>query len=268
VIVTELFVYPVKSARGVPCSSVRITPTGFEWDRQWMVINAHGVFLSQRSHPRMALLVPQVSPDGLQLGFPGVAPLVLPFTYEGASVPVRVHDDRCVGIDQGDEAARWISDVLGAPLRMVRVPEAPRRVASPKFAGDTVAPLGFSDAFPVLVCNQASLDDLNTRMEAPIPMDRFRPNIVIEGLEPWSEDHIESVTMGDLTLRLVKPCTRCTVPSVDQLTGERSTDPAPVLKNFRFDKTLRGVTFGENAVISHGLGVELRRGVPCQVTFD
>jgi uncharacterized protein YcbX len=265
--VTELFVYPVKSTRGIAQPRVRITATGFEWDRQWMLIDAKGLFLSQRTHPQMACIVPEITADTLVLNAPGLPPLKLPYTAGGERIDVRVHRDRCVGLDQGNAADEWVSAALGEPLRLVRVPLLPERVANPEFAGPDPAPMGFADGFPVLVCNEASLADLNARMPQAVPMDRFRPNVVLRGLEPWAEDHIDALTIGALTLRLVKPCVRCTIPGVDQLTGRRSTDPAPVLKKFRFNRELLGITFGENAVIAAGAGSQIERGARCEVSF-
>jgi uncharacterized protein YcbX len=265
--VTELFVYPVKSTRGIAQPRVRITATGFAWDRQWMLIDAKGLFLSQRTHPQMACIVPEITADTLVLNAPGLPPLKLPYTAGGERIDVRVHRDRCVGLDQGNAADEWVSAALGEPLRLVRVPLLPERVANPEFAGPEPAPMGFADGFPVLVCNEASLADLNARMPQAVPMDRFRPNVVLRGLEPWAEDHIDALTIGALTLRLVKPCVRCTIPGVDQLTGRRSTDPAPVLKKFRFNRELLGITFGENAVIAAGAGSQIERGARCEVSF-
>jgi uncharacterized protein YcbX len=128
--------------------------------------------------------------------------------------------------------------------------------------------MGFADGFPVLVCNAASLADLNTRLPAGIPMERFRPNVVLEGLPAWAEDRIETLTLGEVTLRPVKPCTRCTIPSIDQRTGRPSIDPTPALRQFRFDKRLRGVKFGENAVIVTGIAREIERGANCRVDFE
>jgi uncharacterized protein YcbX len=266
--ITDLFVYPVKSTRAVAKSNVRITGTGFEWDRQWMAINANGVFLSQRTHPQLARIVPEVTANALVLTAPNLPPLQLPHSNQGERVAVRVHRDACVGVDQGATANEWMSRALGESVRLVRVPPDPLRRANPAFAGTVSAPMGFADGYPVLVCNRASLDDLNGRMPEAIPMERFRPNIVLEGLPAWAEDRIDSIQVGDLTLRLVKPCVRCTIPSVDQQTGLASTDPAPVLKTFRFSKALLGITFGENAVIVSGTGCEIERGADCHVTFE
>jgi uncharacterized protein YcbX len=266
--IAGLFVYPVKSMRGTEKSRVRVTGTGFEWDRQWMLIDAGGTFLSQRTHPQLACIVPAVTSDALVLNAPGLPQLSLPLTSAGESVAVRVHRDPCVGVDQGAQAHEWASRAVGQPVRLVRVPTETKRNANREFAGSVPAPMGFADGFPVLVCNQASLQDLNTRMPQAVPMERFRPNIVLEGLPAWAEDRIDTLTVGPLTLHLVKPCTRCTIPSIDQRTGMPSTDPGPVLRQFRFNKNLLGVTFGENAVIVAGTGGEIERGARCRVSFE
>ena len=265
--ITGLFVYPLKSARAVSCPRVRLSTTGFEWDRQWMLINAHGVFLSQRTHPQLACIVPELGPQELWLQAPRLAPLRLPLSSNGARRSVRVHQDFCVGVDAGDAAGEWASRVAGEPARVVRVPAHIERFANPAFAGSVPAPMGFADGYPVLVCNQASLDELNTHLPERIPMERFRPNIVLEGLPAWAEDRIDALTVDGVTLRLVKPCTRCTIPAVDQQTGQPATDPAPVLRRLRFDKALRGFTFGENAVIAAAQRGEIAQGTVCEVSF-
>jgi uncharacterized protein len=266
--VTTLCIYPVKSARGLPLDIARIVSTGFEWDRQWMVVNEKGTFLSQRTHPQLTQIVPELGADALALSAPGLPSLTVPYSHEGERLAVRVHRDCCVGVDQGAEAADWVTQAVGESVRLVRVPQNTERRANPKFAGAEPAPMGFADGYPILVCNQASLDQLNDRMPKPIPMDRFRPNIVLDGLPAWSEDHIDALFIGRVTLRLVKPCTRCSIPSIDQRTGQPSTDPLPVLRPFRFDKELLGITFGENAVIVSGAGSEVRRGSSCRVSFE
>ena len=136
------------------------------------------------------------------------------------------------------------------------------------YAGNTEAHTAFADAYPLLVLSQASLADLNQRLESPLPLNRFRPNIVLNGLAPFAEDRIASVQIGAVTLQLVKPCTRCVITSTDQRTGERSTNPLPYLREFRFDRNLLGVTFGENAVVAAGVGASIERGAECVVTFD
>jgi uncharacterized protein len=267
VTVDELNVYPLKSGRRIPRSSVRLTATGFEWDRYWMVVNPEGTFLSQRTHPKLAWIQPELSDTALTLHAPERAPLVLPLEARGESIDVKVWKDPCQGLDQGEAASAWVSAVLGEPVRVVRALDNPKRVASPEYAGTTPAPVAFSDGFPVLVCNRASLEHLNTRMPEPVPMERFRPNMVLQGLPAFAEDRISSVRVGDATLRLVKPCTRCVITSTDQRTGERSTNPLPILREFRFDRTLLGVTFGENAVPTGGVGAVIETGAECVVTY-
>jgi MOSC domain-containing protein len=266
--VTELWVYPVKSMRGSARERLRLTATGFEWDRQWMVVDSKGKFLSQRTHPQLARVVPEIERSMLRLEAPGLAALRVPLSAQGTPVPVSVWDDSCTGLDQGEEAAAWTSAAVGAPVRLIRVAPAMGRLASAQFAGPLRAPLNFPDGYPILVTNEASLEALNTQLPRPVPMGRFRPNLVLRGLPAWAEDRIDTLRLGAVTLRLVKPCLRCTIPSIDQLTGEPSTDPAPALKKLRFSKQLRGVMFGENAVIISGSGTEVECGAEVEVTYD
>ena len=265
---SALFVYPVKSMRGVARAQVHLAATGFEWDRQWMVVDAKGTFLSQRTHPHLARIVPEISADALVLNAPGMPALRVPLTAAGEAVAVRVWKDACVGLEQGSAAHEWVSRVLQRPVRLVRVAPDMERHASVEFAGSAPAPLAFPDGYPVLVCNEASLEDLNDRLRERLPMERFRPNLVLQGLPAWAEDRIDTLTIGAVTLRLVKPCTRCAIPSLDHLTGDPATDPLPVLRKFRFSKALRGITFGENAVIVSGAGAAIERGTHCLVSFE
>ena len=268
VTVQELNVYPVKSARGIPKTRVRLAATGLEWDRHWMVVREDGTFLTQRTHPVLTRILTELTGEALVLTADGCAPLLLPLEPRGEGRPVRIWKDSCQGLDQGDDAAAWVSGVLGEPVRLVRTPATPDRRASPEFAGSHVAPLAFPDGYPVLLCNRASLDDLNGRLPEALPMERFRPNLVLDGLPPFAEDRIASIEIGPITLTLVKPCTRCIIPSTDQRTGIRGLDPLPVLRTFRFDRKLLGVTFGENAVITGGIGEFLERGAECRVLYE
>jgi len=257
--VSALFFYPVKSTRGIATARARLAPTGFEWDRQWMIVDESARFLTQRTHPHMARIVPQVNEGSLTLRHPVLPDLRVPREQGGESLTVRIWDDVCVGVGQGSEADTWLTHALGQPVRLVRA-QPQMRAANAQYASPTPAPIGFPDGYPVLVCNLASLADLNTRLPQPMPMERFRPNVVLEGLPAWAEDRIAALTVGPVTLRLVKPCLRCSIPSLDHLTGEPVFNVLPVLKRFRFNRALRGVMFGENAVIEHGSGEELRRG--------
>ncbi len=271
--VHALNIYPVKSARGIPLDSVRLVATGLEWDRQWMVVDATDSFITQRTHPRLARVVPSIERDALGLSAEGLEPITVPLAGEGAPITVQVWNDTCIAQDQGDEASEWLSEAIGDAVRLVRVGPRMERVASPRYAGPDRAPVTFVDGYPVLVCNPASLEDLNARMAAPVPMERFRPNLVVGGLAAFEEDRIAAIEIeasrgAPVTLRLVKPSTRCVITSTDQRTGERTTNPLPVLKQFRFDRVLKGVTFGENAVIAEGVGQILAIGARCRVRYD
>ncbi len=266
--VQELNVYPVKSCRGIARQTVRLQPTGFEWDRQWMVVDATDSFITQRTHPKLATIEPALAADALSLSAKGAGTLRVPFELQGPPVTVRVWNDICTAQDQGDEPSEWLSAVLGDSVRLVRVSSQMDRMANARFAGPDPAPVTFVDGYPILVCNRASLEDLNARMPKPIPMARFRPNLVLEGLGPFAEDRIAALRIGDVTLRLVKPSIRCIITSTDQQTGERSINPLPVLKQFRFNRELMGVAFGENAVIAAGVGGTISVGARCAARMD
>lgn len=271
--VQALNIYPIKSARAIPLGSVRLAATGFEWDRQWMAVDAADSFITQRTHPRLARVVPSIGREALTLSAEGLEAFEVPLTIEGAPVTVQVWNDSCIAQDQGDAAADWLSEVIGDSVRLVRVGPRMERAANPRYAGPDRAPVTFVDGYPILVCNTASLEDLNARMPTPVPMERFRPNLVIAGLSPFEEDRIAALDIvsceGEpVRLRLVKPSTRCVIPSTDQRTGERSTNPLPYLRPFRFDRELKGITFGENTVIASGVGRSIAVGAPCTVCFD
>ncbi|HEY2591199.1 MAG TPA: MOSC N-terminal beta barrel domain-containing protein [Steroidobacteraceae bacterium] len=272
-IVHALNIYPVKSARAVPLGSVRLAATGFEWDRQWMTVDAADSFVTQRTHPRLARVVPALGREALTLSAEGLEALEVPLAIEGAPVTVQIFNDTCIAQDQGDEAAEWLSEVIGDVVRLVRVGPRMDRVANPRYAAPDRAPTTFVDGYPILVCSTASLEYLNARMSSPVPMERFRPNLVIDGLSPFEEDRIAALEIASpggepVRIRLVKPSTRCVIPSTDQHTGERSTNPLPFLRQFRFDRTLKGITFGENAVIASGVGRTVAVGAHCTVRFD
>jgi uncharacterized protein YcbX len=258
-------IYPVKACRRVELDAARLGATGLADDRDWMVTRPDGRFLSQRSHPALARLVPRLTDAGLELGCAGLAPLAVRSDAAGEVREVAVWDDRMLAVDAGGIAAAWLTRALGEPARLVRVSRETRRFANRAYVGARDVPVSFADAYPILVCSTASLAVLNARLPAPVPMERFRPNLVLDGLEPFAEDSIGAVRIGAVVLRFVKPCTRCTVPSIDQDSGERSTDPGPALKAFRYDPVLRGVLFGVNAVAEGPPGAALVVGAPVEV---
>jgi len=260
--IASLHVYPVKSCRGIDVDSVLMTPTGPEWDRRWMIVTADDRFITQRTHPKLATIAVRVGNGELRLTVEGREPLVLDAGHAGNSRRVTIWNDKCLGVDAGDEAAAWLSGVLGEALRLVRLDPAVPRLANPKYAGSAPHPVTFTDGYPILLVSSESLAELNRRLPEPIPMARFRPNVVIEGVAAHAEDAMTLYRFGPIVLRGVKLCTRCPVTTTDQVTGARDAHQQPLraLGKYRHDYVLKGVTFGQNCVVEAGVGERLRAG--------
>jgi uncharacterized protein len=261
--------YPVKSCRGIEHESAFLTGAGLEHDREWMFVAHGGRFISQRDEPRLARVAVAIRDGALRLSADGAGEVSVPRELDGPRVPVTVWGDDCQGIDQGDGPAAWISSLLGREARLVRFDHARTRPSDPAWAGAIEAPNRFSDGFPLLVASRASLDDLNSKLRIAVPMDRFRANLVLDGLPPFGEDALYELVSGEVRLRIVKPCTRCIVTTTDQRSGERMGDePLSTLKTYRWNAALRGVAFGQNAIVVAGAGQALRRGQVFAATRD
>lgn len=278
--IASLHVHPVKSFAGVAVSEALLIETGLEFDRAWMVVDEHGRMLTQRAHARMALVQPRLRADDLVLRAPGMLALHLRLDAVEEATTAQVWDDTVKAYDMGALAGQWVSDFLGLPrLRIVRFDPEQRRLADRKWTGEVAAECAFADAFPLLVVGAASLADLNERLAAhgvaAVGRERFRPNIVLEGLAAFEEDHLDELTIGTdegpVRLRLVKPCVRCTIPDVDPATGERGTAVGDTLAAFRADPRMGGgLTFGMNAIPLEGIERMLRVGqaVQASVRFE
>ncbi|HKU15072.1 MAG TPA: MOSC N-terminal beta barrel domain-containing protein [Steroidobacteraceae bacterium] len=264
--ITALNIYPVKGCRGIALDSARIAATGFEHDREWLIVRPDGRFMTQREEPRLALIETAVLESDsaaaqLRLRVPGGAELRAACSAEGKEIEVTCWKDRCAAFDAGDEAADFLTRYLGAPYRLVRFDARRKRPSGPEWTQGVEALNQFSDAFPWLLISEASLEDLNGRLTRKLPMNRFRPNIVVSGLPPFGEDQLHDLTGGGVRLRRAKPCTRCIVTTTDQATGTRDGDePLRTLAKFRFDRSLKGVTFGQNLILIDGIGAQLRVG--------
>jgi len=279
----SLHVYPVKSCAGVTLDEALLIETGLEFDRAWMVVDAAGRFVSQRELPRMALVQTTLKHTELVLRAPGMLALHLALDAVEDPTRVTVWDDTVAAYDMGDLAAQWFTDFLGPapegvkfPLRLARFDPEQKRLSSRKWSGDIEAENAFSDGFPVLVVSQASLDELNGRLArqglAPVTMARFRPNLVLDGLDAHGEDFLDEIRFetadGPVRLRLVKPCPRCPIPNVDPQTGVPGTQPGDTLSAYRADERVGGaISFGMNAVIVEGLECGLRAGMPGVATI-
>jgi uncharacterized protein YcbX len=256
----SLHVYPVKSCRGISLDEARVELRGLEHDRRWMIVDDAGVFVTQRTAPRLARVdvrligPPLARPEALVLAAHGHGEVRVP------SVPpaharrrqVKVWKSDLDAIDCGEEAARWITEWIGAPASLVFMPHDVERAASHERAWGMKPTdiVSFADGYPVLVATTASLGALNERLIADggstVPMDRFRANLVLDGSDPWVEDKWRRLLVGDLPLRVVKPCGRCAVTTTDQVTGERGTEPLRTLATFR--QREREVHFAQNCV--------------------
>lgn len=258
--IAALHVYPVKGCRPLPAAHVRVDATGFATrgvgDREWMVVERDGRFVTQREYPRLALVDVSADEVALRLAAPPAAPLDLPLTASGAIREVVVWRSAVRGIDAGDAAAAWLSDWLEADVRLVRFDRTLPRLCNPDFAGASGAHTMFVDGYPVLVIGSASLADLNARLTArgspALPISRFRPNLVLDGLDPYAEDHLDEIVAGDVVLRCVKPCVRCQVTTTDQGTAQVGIEPLRTLAGYRMNDRMGGVTFGVNAIVVAG----------------
>lgn len=256
-----LFHYPLKSGGGIELEQARLGSAGLEHDRCWMVTNGAGRFLTQRELPRLALLRPSLSADALRLDAPGMSSLSVPMAQRGPPRRVRIWNDQCAALDEGDAAAEWLSAWLGSDSRLVRFDPRQRRLSSSEWTGGLQAENRFSDGFALLLLGTASLQDLNARLQVPLPLDRFRPNIVLEGLDPYGEDRIAELRAEGIRLRIVKPCARCSITTTNQQSGEvEGEEPLATLKRYRYDPKLKGVLLAQNAIVIEGAGRTLRRG--------
>lgn len=269
--VSQLVLYPIKSCAGLSVPEARLALDGLAaggvHDREWMVVTREGVFLTQREYPRMATVAPRIEGDHLVVEAPGMPPIRLPLAHDAAAptIEVLVWDDHVVAADCGDHAGAWFSDAIGAPCRLVRFRPEVQRPTSTKWTGGTPSAARFADGYPILLIGQSSLDDLNARLthagRAALPMNRFRPNLVVEGIDAFEEDFVAAFTDGEIALRPVKPCARCPIPSVDQATGIPGPDPLDILQTYRANARMDGaVTMGMNVIVGDGIGQTLRVG--------
>ena len=267
--VQALHVHPIKSCAGITSTEALLVETGLDLDRQWMVVDPDGEMRTQRDLPRMALITPTFQHGDLVLRAPGMLALHLSLDAVEDATRVRVWNDEVNAFSMGALAAQWFSDFLGEALRLVRFDPHQKRLSAREWAGAVEAENGFADGFPILLTNTASLADLNARLAArgaaPIEMRRFRPNVVLDGLQAFDEDHIDTLRIqtaeGAVVLKLVKPCGRCTIPNVDPTSAAQGREPLDTLATFRADARVGGdLTFGMNAVVLEGFGHWLRVG--------
>ncbi|MEB3355588.1 MAG: MOSC N-terminal beta barrel domain-containing protein [Synechococcales bacterium] len=261
-LLSALYVYPIKSAAGIAVTTATVESRGLQCDRRWMVVDAQQRFMTQRQHPRMALIQVAIGPDALTVTAPDMPPLSVPLNLEVEQgnfpaetcpdrLQVEVWGDWCEGIPVGNESRAWFSEFLQIDCQLVYMPDDAHRPAGHGQHGQEHA-VSFADGYPFLLISQASLDDLNQRLVEPVPMNRFRPNLVVTGCEAFAEDRWHTFQIGSVPFQAAKPCSRCVIPTIDQTTGDRGHEPLKTLATYRrWDSQ---IWFGQN-LIQKGVGV-------------
>ena len=261
---SALYRYPLKSGKGEPLQQIGLDKLGLLGDRRWMLVDeASGRFLTQRAVAKMSQLSALWnSTGGLTLSSRGYATLDVALPGDADLRGVTLWRDTLRVPDAGDEAAAWVSAFIGKPTRLVYMPLARARSTESGYGQDDDQ-VGFADGYPLLLIGQASLDDLCARIGRPMEMLRFRPNLVIEGGEAFAEDGWKRLRIGDVEFRVVKPCSRCILTTIDPQTGERSPDREPFATLDTYRKTEKGAMFGQN-LVNDGIG-RLEVGMPVTV---
>lgn len=267
--VTELVIYPIKSCAGIALQSVTVTRYGLMHagvhDREWMVVDMDGNFLTQRELPKMACIRPRITNDALEVEAPDMPLLRLPLAHADSPTQVSIWENGLIANAGEDAHAQWFSQYLGVVCRLVRFrPQTQRIINNDWTSGRDVETL-FADGYPMLLISEASLADLNQKLEAigraPLPMNRFRPNLVIDGVDAFEEDYTETLQVGKAVMRPIKPCPRCAMPSVDQATGIPGPDPLDILQSYRANPRVDGgLAFGMNVILLSGENETLHVG--------
>jgi uncharacterized protein YcbX len=251
--VSQLFIYPIKSLGGIPLDTAKLTDRGLQHDRRWMLIDENNRFLSQREHPQLALFKIAIETEGLQVIYTTDGSSIhIPFEpLKPDMLDVVIWDDTCTGQLVSDAANAWFTGKLSKPTRLVYMPDETHRATDPRYTSQgTIA--SFADAYPALLIGQASLDDLNSRLADKLPMNRFRPNIVFTGGEPYSEDLMNHISINGTDMYGVKLCARCVMTTIDQETTLKNKEPLKTLASYR--RKGAKILFGQNlAFNSHGV---------------
>lgn len=251
--VNQLFIYPIKSLGGIAVPAATVTERGFQYDRRWMLVDGHNNFITQRSFPQMALLQVAILADGLQVHHKITGDTIhIPILPESAETAfVKIWDDTCLAQFVSTLADKWFTQILAMPCRLVYMPETSLRKVDESYAVNNEI-TSLSDGYPFLIIGQSSLDDLNSRLTEPLPINRFRPNIVFNGGEAFIEDRMKYFTINGIHFSGVKLCTRCPIPTINQENAAKSKEPLKTLALYRMKNNK--VYFGQN-LLHRGEGI-------------
>jgi len=244
---SQLFIYPIKSLGGITLQQGYISNRGLQYDREWMLIDQQGTFISQRKYPQLALLQTGITATTVTVQHKHNPNQNISFSiaeHLASPIEVKVWDDHCTGLEVSTEVSKWFSAYLQMDAKLVKMPQTEKREVDPRYAlhKETV---GFADGYPSLIIGQSSLDLLNTKLAHQIGMDRFRPNLVFTGGDAHLEDEITEFSIGEVQFYSAKPCTRCVMITVDQQTGEKSQEPLKTLSTYR--------SFGKKILFGHNI---------------
>lgn len=245
---THIYIYPIKSLGGISLQTAKVEERGLQYDRRWMLVDKNGMFLTQREYPQMALLQLNINGDLLEINHKTkkMPMLQIPINVEaGNSIVVNIWDDVVIAKTVNKDCNSWFSEALGFYCQLVMMDNDSDRLTNRKYTPEQKQ-VSFADAYPFLIIGQESLNDLNRRLKEPLPMNRFRPNFVFSGGEPFIEDTWKDFMIGNLKFRAVKPCSRCVVTTVNLDTAEKAKEPLETLANFR--KVGNNINFGMNLV--------------------
>lgn len=264
---SEINVYPIKSLGGISLKSAVIEERGLQFDRRWMLIDESNKFLTQREFPKMAVVKVEIEKENLRVSFDSGEKIIpfVPETNETASV--KIWSSRCRAKIYDDETNEWFSDILQTKCRLALIPEETRRKVNYFYAAHKGDVVSFADGYPVLIIGENSLNDLNERLETPVPMNRFRPNLVVSGAEAFAEDDWKLIKIGEAVFHVVKPCGRCVMTTVDQEKGEKKgSEPLKTLGKFRIPKRSikKKILFGQN-LITENVGATVKVGDQIEV---
>lgn len=245
----DIYVYPIKSLGGIRLSEAVAQKRGLQYDRRWMLVDDKGVFMSQRKYSKMALLKTSFIDEELQVTAPDSSTITIFLNNSSDQiVSVKVWDSDCKGYEVGDRYNDWFSNQLDASCRLIYMGDQERQVDSTSIRKNEI--VSYADGYPYLIVGQASLDDLNNRLEKGVPMNRFRPNLVFSGGRQYEEDNWNDFQIGSVKFDGVKPCSRCIMTTIDQRTGTKGKEPLKSLSLYR--KKGNKIFFGLNACVKEG----------------